>query len=132
MDVDSKEPAPALFDQCLEVYVAMTEDAVMKEIAEDQNGLVYTGFLTKLITRDLHFSNPYYTKITGRLKAMDCIRQLKRGGSTSPSVWLLMQEPTLEQFNEAKTKSTTRPAGWRESMEQQIRAINERLNRAGI
>jgi hypothetical protein len=127
------EPVPALFEQCLEVYEAMADQASLQPFDEEGDEmLVYEGFLTRLITQELHYSNPYYTKVTKRLKAMDCIRQLKRGGSTTPSRWLLLKPPTVEFFREVGTQMATRPSGWRESIEQQIRDINSRLQRAGL
>ena len=127
-------PVPALFEQCLDLYEAMSEIATIAPIRpdSDETGLVYEGFLTRLITDDLHLSNPYYTKLTQRLKAMDCIRQLKRGGSTAKSKWLLVQSPTFENFQNVATKKTTRPAGWRDSVDQQIRDLSERLSKAGL
>ncbi len=132
----SKEPVPALFEQCLELYEAMSDRATMAPLqyGETEEGLVYEGFLTHLITDSdkLNYSNPYYTKLTSRLKAMDCIRQLKRGGSTTMSRWLLVQPPTLEHFKDVATQKKTRPSGWRDSVDQQIRALSERLDRAGL
>ena len=127
-------PVPALFEQCLTLYEAMADLATMTTIRpdSDEEGLVYEGFLTRLITDDLHYSNPYYTKLTQRLKAMDCIRQLKRGGSTAKSKWLLVQSPTFEHFNDVASKKTTKPSGWRDSVDQQIRELNERLTKAGL
>jgi hypothetical protein len=127
-------PVPALFEQCLRLYEAMSEIATIAPIRpdSDETGLVYEGFLTRLITDGLHLSNPYYTKLTQRLKAMDCIRQLKRGGSTAKSKWLLVQSPTFEHFNDVAAQKTTRPAGWRDSVDQQIRDLSERLTRAGL
>ena len=127
-------PVPALFEQCLTLYEAMADRATMAPIRpdSDETGLVYEGFLTRLITDDLRLSNPYYTKLTRRLKAMDCIRQLKRGGSTAKSKWLLIQKPTFEHFNDVATLKTTRPSGRMDSIEQQLRDMNERLTRAGL
>jgi len=130
------ELVPMLFEQCLEVYETMADQATMN----DDEQLVYEGFLTRLITQELHYSNPYYTKVTQRLKAMDCIRQLRRGGSTTlrrggsttRSRWLLIQPPKLKHFTETGVQVSTRPSGWRESIEQQLRALNERMQRAGL
>lgn len=130
-EAEKKELTPALFEQCLEVYDAMYDKAEFKMIDGEQV-LVYEGFLTRLITQDLHYSTPYYTKITKRLKAMDCIRQLKRGGSTTPSRWAILQRPTVKHFSEVGVLVKTRPSGWREGMEQQIRDLAQRLERAGL
>lgn len=135
-DVLDREPVPALFEQCLELYEAMTAESTMQPIqyGETEEGLVYEGFLTRLVTDSdkLGYSNPYYTKLTQRLKGMDCIRQLKRGGSTTMSRWLLVQPPTLEHFRNVATKKETRPSGWRDSVDQQIRDLSDRLTRAGL
>jgi len=130
----AREPVPALFTQCLEVYETMANQASMQQAYPDteEEFLVYEGFLTRLITQDLHYSNPYYTKVTQRLKAMDCMRQIKRGGSTTPSRWALLQTPTLELFKKAVSQTSTRTVSSNESMKQQIRDLNERLNRAGL
>ena len=134
MAEDKEGPVPALFEQCLILYEAMTDKATMAPIRpdSDEEGLVYEGFLTRLITDELHYSNPYYTKLTQRLKAMDCIRQIKRGGSTAMSRWLLVQRPTFEHFSVIASKKTTKPSGWRDSVDQQIRDLNERLTKAGL
>lgn len=131
--VDEHEPIPALFSQCLEVYDAMTEEATMQQawLDVEEEFLVYEGFLTRLITHDLHYSNPYYTKITRRLKAMNCIIQVKRGGSTSPSRWALVNTPTLENFKNAiETKAL--PQSKQETLAQQIRDLSKRLDNAGL
>ncbi len=129
-----EEPVPALFEQCLELYEAMADRASMQQIdhREETEGLVYEGFLTRLIRDDLRYSAPYYTKLTQRLKAMDCIRQLTRGGSTRKSRWLMLQSPTLEHFKDVTTKKTTRPSGRMDSIEQQLRALSDRLTKAGL
>lgn len=133
-DREKRPPIPALFEQCLEVYETMANSATMQQayLDSDEELLVYEGFLTHLIVQDLHYSNPYYTKVTKRLKAMDCIRQIKRGGSTTPSRWALIQTPTIELFNKAVSKTSTKTSGVRESLEQQIRDLSERLTRAGL
>lgn len=129
-----RPPIPALFTQCLEVYEAMVDQSTMRQAYPDEptEMLVYEGFLTRLIVTELHYSNPYYTKITKRLKAMDCIRQIKRGGSTSPSLWGLLQPPTLELFETAVESTRTRGSGMREDLQQQIRDLNRRLTDAGL
>ena len=132
----SKEPVPALFEQCLELYEAMSDRATMAPLqyGETEEGLVYEGFLTHLITDSdkLNYSNPYYSKLTKRLKDMDCMRQLTRGGSTKMSRWLMIQPPTLKHFQNVATQKTTRPSGWRDSVDQQIRDLSERLTKAGL
>lgn len=132
--LEDRAPIPALFTQCLEVYEAMADQASMQQAYPDvaEEFLVYEGFLTRLITQDLHFSNPYYTKVTKKLKAMDCIRQVKRGGSTSPSRWALLQSPTMKLFEVAVDSNKNRGSGMKADLQQQIRDLNERMTRAGL
>lgn len=126
---------PALFEHCLTVYAAMEEQGSLGPIRsmDNQEGLVYEGFLTHLITEEAHLSLPYYTKVTGKLKAMGCIQQLRRGGSSSPSRWLLHHQPTMELYDETddapgKKQRTDRL----DTLEQQLRDINDRLLAAGL
>jgi hypothetical protein len=56
--------------------------------------------LTKLVCEDLGLAVPYYTAVTRKLKDMGCIRQLKRGGGSSPSQWELIREPTADLWND--------------------------------
>lgn len=100
---DRKEGLPpALFEHCVNTYNAMMEEA-HAVTTDDLNGkidevIVYEGFLTQLITGKLNLSVPYYTSIRKALIEMGCIRQLRRGGSTTQSQWELIYEPTLEMF----------------------------------
>lgn len=126
------EQMPVLFTRCIQVYNAMAENAQVESLGveyEDQEGLVYEGFLTALITEDVGLSVPYYTKTTQELKRMDCIRQLRRGGSTTPSRWLLLQEPTRELYlNMNASKSKVSKTSKAAQMEQQIRDLNKRVS----
>lgn len=104
-------PPPALFDHCVRTYNAMLAEAkqviVLPDIEDDlapgdraqelSHIIVYEGFLTHLFAK-LNLSVPYYTSVMTRLKAMNCVRQLRRGGSTTPSQWELVYEPTYEAF----------------------------------
>lgn len=73
---------------------------------EDAEGtmIVWEGFLTRFVTEELHLSVPYYSSVTQALKRMGCIRQLRRGGGSSPSQWELITEPTEDLFNNALPK----------------------------
>lgn len=106
-EADSKAP-PALFDHCVNTYQAMLKQAKSVQISPDseENAIVYEGFFTQLITGELHLSVPYYTSISSTLMRMGCIRQLKRGGGTSPSQWELLYEPTLDTFLNSRPKRT--------------------------
>lgn len=126
---------PALFDHCVNTYRAMLGEAKsvtsfatartnaeagdLLEVDLKQNSqiIVYEGFLTQLIQGKLNLSVPYYTSIRKSLMDMGCIRQLKRGGGTSPSQWELIYEPTLEMFMNVKPKKI--PKQNKESMLQE-------------
>ncbi len=87
---------PALFEHVSTIYSAMKETA--KE--ESDGTTVWTGFATHLF-EEKGLSIPYYTQVMRMLQAMDCLRQLRRGGGSAPSKWLLVQDPTLVQFDKA-------------------------------
>lgn len=80
---------PALYDHCVAVYREMDKE---KE-QDDEGNDVWEGSGTKLLNA-LGLSNPYYTNVMRALKAMDCVRQVRRGGGGQGSVWALMQAPT--------------------------------------
>lgn len=111
---------PALFEHCVNVYKAMFDEAraVNKgsersddpdENTEELQVIVYEGFLTQLITGRLNLSVPYYTTVMQALRNMGCVRQLRRGGSTTPSQWELIYEPNLKAFMEQKPEKARRP-----------------------
>ena len=129
----AEELVPALFEQSVELYETMADQAKMEPPFHDSEAevLVYDGHLTKLVTDDLHYSVPYYTRLTSILKDMDCIRQIRRGGSTTTSRWILLQPPNLEVFHKVYGKSKAN-VSWRASMEQRIRDLEARLTNAGI
>lgn len=114
---------PAIMDHCIAAYDAMVEEAVTEE-----EGLVYEGFLTKLILNSLNLSMPYYTKVTKELKRMGCIHQLRRGGSTTPSRWLLLQEPTMILFEDSPVNTELTGTDRVSVLEQRVRDNTERLN----
>lgn len=124
----SDETTPALYFHCVTTYEAMLSEATSRVDDQDQEIIVWEGMFTALITSRLHMSVPYYTKISRALVAMGCIRQLRRGGGTAPSMWELITEPTEELFEHKipKRKKTVD----RYTMQQdQISAINTRLAR---
>lgn len=85
-----------MLTQAKGVDVAQVEPA-----DEHRTMIVWEGFLTRFITEELHLSVPYYSSVTQALKRMGCIRQLRRGGGTSPSQWELITEPTPALFEHA-------------------------------
>ena len=96
------EAPPKLFEHCITVFAAMRKQAKPAEI-EGTPGLVYEGYLTRLFA-DLGLAMPYYTAVMRRLKAMNCVKQLSRGGGSSPSKWELLNEPSFEEFDELDQK----------------------------
>src|SRR5882757_3836561 len=92
---------PVLYQHCKDVYERMLTQSTKQEYKDGEEvkiAIVYEGFLTKLVTEQLHLSVPYYTSTIRALKKMGCMSQLRRGGSTSPSQWQLFREPTEELF----------------------------------
>lgn len=105
--MNSNEPGeatlPVLFYHAKAVYDEMLNQSTMqtyRDGGEEKEAVVYEGFLTKLITEDLHLSVPYYSSVLAALKKMGCAAQLRRGGSTSPSQWQLFTEPTEALFKD--------------------------------
>lgn len=119
------EKTPILFDHIVAAYKAMSEAATMQEI-DGQDFLVYEGFMTKLFRDTLHLSVPYYTSVLRHLRSMDCIRQLRRGGSTTMSKWLLMKPPFLDEFGSKEVLQRTAKPG---SLQQQVSDLNDRLTK---
>jgi hypothetical protein len=104
----SEDAPPKLFEHCSVVYEAMKKVAKGTTI-EGTYALVYEGYLTRLFA-DLQMAMPYYTTVMRRLKAMDCVQQLARGGGSSPSRWQLLTEPSWDSFAEmeaARYKNNT-------------------------
>lgn len=86
------KPAPLL--HCERVYERMHQEA--KEVREtDVPMLVWEGFTTQLL-KNLELAVPYYSTIRRALLDMGCVKQLRRGGGTSPSQWELIKPPTMD------------------------------------
>lgn len=119
---------PTMYEYVVQVYEAMREEASIDTLGSaygDEEGLVYDGFTTKLI-EGLGLPVPYYSKTLKHLQRMDCIRQLRRGGSTTTSRWLLLREPTPELF---MTMQPSRAPSAKESLQQQVSDLNTRMGR---
>lgn len=86
-------PTQASFEACQRIYKTMEEEATTRTI-DGLAFLTWEGYTTKLISR-LGYPTPYYSKLLGALRQMDCIRQARRGGGAAPSLWILMQPPNL-------------------------------------
>ncbi len=129
MDDVEQVVLPTIYEYSVEAYQAMMEQASSENLGAaygDEEGLVYDGFTTKLIA-DLGLPTPYYSKVLKELQRMDCIRQLRRGGSTTTSRWVLLQAPTVELWT--KMAPSRRGGGSRmDVLEQQMRDVRKRLN----
>jgi hypothetical protein len=127
--VPKKGQSPsAMFQHVSRAYSIMAAEAVELE----DGRLIYEGYLTHLVTKQMNLSTPYYTSIKNHLVNMQCIVQLKRGGGTSPSQWELSFAPSIGDFNRVKdasgnTKVKNQQQKTNESLEQKIRNMNERM-----
>ena len=121
------ETPAALWDHAFSVYAAMKENAQTEvlRVGMDDEGLVYEGFLTRLVTGELGLSVPYYSKVTRVLKDMGCIQQLRRGGATTPSRWLLLADPDYEVFQRVVDRPSASP---QKPNDQRINDLNHRIN----
>lgn len=105
-EVAFEVPVSQNYHYCVDTYSLMEERA--QRFTAAQTGtvamVVWEGFFTKLITEELNLSVPYYTTIRRELIRMECIRQLRRGGGSSPSQWELLRPPTVELWHNAPAK----------------------------
>jgi hypothetical protein len=85
------KPSPLL--HCERVYMRMRNEAT-ETLETDVPMVVWEGFFTRLM-QELGLSVPYYSTVRTALMEMGCIRQLRRGGGTSPSQWELLRPPTM-------------------------------------
>jgi hypothetical protein len=115
---------PKLFDWALSVYDAMHRASTMQEIVEGNPPVrVYEGHLTNLC-RDLDMPNPYYTKIMKALKELGCVEQLRRGGGSAMSRWILIKAPESGQFIDRVERQSARN-GKVGQLEQRLRDLQK-------
>jgi hypothetical protein len=115
------EIIPAMYEHAVRVYGAMAEKAK----PDDDGLLVYDGHLTGLF-RMLRLSIPYYTTIKNRLIAMGCIEQLRRGGGSGTSRWVLWKTPELEEWRSVAPARAQRGSKTAQQ-DQAIRSLAERV-----
>jgi hypothetical protein len=127
----ANDKAPALFEHSLRVYNAMLQESRAVEEA-GVHMIVWEGFPTKLIMKQLDMSTPYYTYTLRALQAMNCIKQLRRGGSSTKSQWELICEPTLDAYLEANAKEPTVSEVRFDALEQMARDLTRRLERVEV
>jgi hypothetical protein len=123
--------APALFEHCKRVYDAMQEEATQVTEA-GVTLIVWEGFPTKLIMGKLRMSTPYYSYTLRALQAMGCMRQLRRGGSTTTSQWELIREPSVEAFRDTNPKEPAAAEVRMDSLEQLVRDLIRRVERVEL
>jgi hypothetical protein len=116
---------PIMYDHCMTVYKRMAGEAVIKEV-EGTRMAVWEGFLTGLIQNDLGLAVPYYSAIRAHLVRMGCMKQLRRGGGTSPSQWQVIKPPSKEQFATAEASGTALQRR-KETHAQQINDLTTRI-----
>jgi hypothetical protein len=117
---------PKLFEHVCRVFQEMRRNAVSHALGDSEEAthmLVYEGYLTHLF-RDLGLPTPYYTSVMERLKVMGCVRQLGRGGGTSPSRWELIEDPDFDAFQEAEDNKRKSP-GRLEQVEIAVRELQQ-------
>jgi hypothetical protein len=123
-----EDTIPALYHHCVRMYRAMMDEATLVDM-EGVQSVVYEGFLTDLVKNKLNLSTPYYTKCRKALLEMGCIKQLRRGGSSTPSQWLLIREPLLTNFDpEAIVSPPPITLEQYQAQQQQINALNQRMH----
>jgi hypothetical protein len=95
---------------------------------EGHDIVVYEGFTTGLF-QELELSIPYYTKVLRHLKAMGCVRQLRRGGGSAMSRWELIKEPNFLDYEAAAVQVDMKaPAVSKQSVaDQMIADLNVRV-----
>lgn len=138
--IGNAEPPITLYLHCQRTYELMLSQSKRVEVdAIDSGGsfdeepsdmtdtmIVWEGMLTRLIQNELSLSVPYYTSVTRALRNMGCIRQLRRGGGTSPSQWELLHAPDEESFNAQQTEKVTKPDK-HAMLQDQLQQLNRRV-----
>lgn len=97
------------FDYASQIYAHLSENGT-----QATEGFVFEGSLKAVVT-ELEIPADYYQRARNLLGKMDCIRYLRTGHGTAPSLIHLIQPPTEELYNRyrennssaAKSKRTT-------------------------
>lgn len=129
MSMMDDEAPPTLFMHVCRVYEEMRKRAVPQKDDDGRDILVYEGFFTGL-HQDLGLAVPQYTRVNRHLKAMGCVRQLRRGGGAAMSRWQVIKEPNFIDFEAASVQVDAKvPATSRASLqEQMISDLTSRLD----
>jgi hypothetical protein len=121
------DPVSIRYTHAKNAYDLMRDEAERKRFDDGTEKLVWEGFLTRLIKDQLGLATPYYSDIKGILdeeKGMGCIKQLRRGGASTKSQWVLLKEPTEESWQKYLEK---KPPSRKAIHEQQLADMNKRL-----
>jgi hypothetical protein len=119
-----RKAMPMVFHHCVELFKVLTVQA-----EEVEGRQIWTGYMTHIIKDELNLSVPYYTSILNAMKRMGCIEQLQRGGSSTPSKWLLLAEPTEEVYNSPAVRRSAKNPGRLDQLEGMLFDLNTRLER---
>lgn len=125
---DFEVTVPQNYNYCCKVYELMEAEQVPVKADDGSLMRVWEGFFTKLITERLQLSVPYYSAIRGHLIRMGCIKQLRRGGGSSPSQWELLRPPSEALWHSAPVRKghvTSR----QEMSDSQINDLTKRMSR---
>jgi hypothetical protein len=114
------------YTHAMSAYKTMVDEAQEVTGEGGQRMLVWEGFLTKLIRDHLQLSTPMFSEVRNNLKNMGCIRQLQRGGSTTPSKWELLREPTEELWRSMPARKTNTKTS---QLEQQVKDLGHRVEK---
>jgi len=131
-----EEVTPKLFDHAKRVYDEMLRRSHKEMIGPQHNGEVdlsntkevdvYEGHLTTLFA-DLQIANPYYTRIMDALKGQNCMEQLRRGGGSAMSKWILHAPPTEEGFRAIMDRNRV-PKGGVKMLEQRVKDLTRMVH----
>lgn len=127
-DTDTAAP-PSVYLHTRDVFFLMKDAARMEEQPDGSKLLIWSGHLTKLITGPpLNLPIPYYTEIRSALMAMGCATQIKRGGGTAISRWVLHKYPTVEEFKRwDNSRNSKRRVSKVALLEQRVNDMNTRM-----
>jgi hypothetical protein len=131
--LSSDEAPPALFTHCSRVFERMRSEAKPQRV-EGVACLVYEGYLTRLFN-ELEMATPYYTTVMRCLKAMNCVKQLSRGGGSSQSRWELINDPDFEAFDaieQKRLKNNTQMGQVKDQTHILVKRVNELEGRVAM
>ena len=126
---EAKTEEPILYKYCIMVYDAMSEQAEPPPEDMDYQFPIWRGFLTHLFN-DLEIGITRYSRVIAMLQAMRSIDQIKRGTNKSPSVWSVVERPTLAGFEHVKgvEHRGTKPSSKTLEIEQRLKDQQLQIN----